>query len=55
MGSVKWPTAWKQEMGIPLQKVDSPQNEDDLRVISLTPFLEKISCRMADKNYWTSN
>ena len=41
-GAVKWPTTWKQELGIPLQKVADPQTEDDLRIISLTPFFSKV-------------
>ena len=31
----KWPTRWKVEYGIPLQKVGNPVSEDDLRIISL--------------------
>ena len=41
-GVVKWPASWKQEFGTPLQKVPDPQCEDDLRVISLTPFFSKV-------------
>ena len=39
-----WPTRWKEERGIPLNKVKpkQPKNEEELRVISLTPFLSKI-------------
>ena len=37
-GTGKWPSTWKQELGVPLQKTTNPQTEDDLRVISLTPF-----------------
>ena len=33
-GPVKWPENWKEEVGIPLKKVDDPKNEDELRVIS---------------------
>ena len=40
-GAAKWPTSWKLEHGIPLQKVQHPITEDDLRVISLTPFFSK--------------
>ena len=38
-----WPSRWKEERGIPLNKVKpkQPNNEEDLRVISLTPFLSK--------------
>ena len=41
-GAVKWPTPWKQEFGIPLQKNPDPKCEDDLRVISLTSFFSKV-------------
>jgi hypothetical protein len=39
----KWPDRWKEERGIPLNKVkpNQPQNEGQLRIISLTPFLSK--------------
>ena len=38
----EWPSIWKKEYGIPLQKVPNPANEDQLRVISLTPFFSKV-------------
>ena len=38
----KWPAQWKIEHGIPLQKVNNPETEDDVRVISLTPFFSKV-------------
>ena len=38
----KWPSMWKTEFGIPLQKVSNPENEDQLRIISLTPFFSKV-------------
>ena len=38
----KWPSSWKIENGIPLQKVKDPINEDHLRIISLTAFFSKI-------------
>ena len=41
-GVVKWPTSWKQEFGTPIQKIPDPQCEDDLRIISLTPFFSKV-------------
>ena len=41
-GAVKWPASWKHEFGTPLQKIPDPQSEDDLRVISLTPFFSKV-------------
>ena len=42
IGPVDWPDAWKKEYGIPLQKSQDPQNENDLRVISLTSFFSKV-------------
>ena len=36
------PSCWKVEFGIPLQKVENPENEDHLRIISLTPFFSKV-------------
>ena len=41
-GTAKWPPTWKQEFGVPLQKISNPQSEDDLRVISLTSFFSKV-------------
>ena len=41
-GVAKWPTAWKQEFGTPLQKIPDPTTENDLRIISLTPFFSKV-------------
>ena len=41
-GSGKWPTSWKCEYGIPLQKIPDPQSEDDVRIISLTSFFSKV-------------
>ena len=37
----KWPKRWKIEQGLPLKKINNPQSEDDLRIISLTPFFSK--------------
>ena len=37
-----WPKHWKIEHGFPLKKVPQPCNEDDLRIISLTPMHSKI-------------
>ena len=37
-----WPRSWKVEFGIPLQKVENPKNEDELRIISLTSFFSKV-------------
>ena len=38
-----WPKDWRVEYGVPLQKVSNPIIEDDLRIISLTSFLSKVS------------
>ena len=37
-----WPKSWRVEYGTPLQKVTNPISEDDLRIISLTPYLSKV-------------
>ena len=36
-----WPTAYKKEYHLPINKVPSPKSEDDLRNLGLTPFLSK--------------
>ena len=43
MQTGKWPTRWKEERGIPLNKVkpNQPKDEGELRIIFLTPFLSK--------------
>ena len=41
-GVAKWPATWKCETGIPIQKITDPQSEDDLRIISMTPFFSKV-------------
>ena len=33
-----WPKRWRIEQGLALKKVPEPKNEDELRIISLTPF-----------------
>ena len=38
----EWPSNWQIEHGIPLQKSSNPVNEDDLRIISLTPLFSKV-------------
>ena len=40
--SGEWPSMWKIEHGLPLQKCKNPVNEDDLRIISLTAFFSKV-------------
>ena len=37
-----FPDAWKKEFVTPIPKVNPPSSEDELRNISLTPFLSKI-------------
>ena len=37
----EWPAMWRTEYGIPLQKQKNPENEDQLRIISLTSFFSK--------------
>ena len=41
-GVAKWPNPWKKEFGTPLQKIQDPVSEDDLRIISLTAFFSKV-------------
>ena len=41
--SYQWPAHWKEEHVIPISKVPMPENEDDLRPISLTPFFSKVA------------
>ena len=38
----QWPDSWKIEHGLPLKKTSLPENEDQIRIISLTPFFSKI-------------
>ena len=41
--SFEWPAHWKIENVIPVAKIPAPQNEDDIRPISLTPFYSKVA------------
>ena len=41
VASKEWPVMWCTEYGIPLQKQPNPENEDQLRIISLTSFFSK--------------
>ena len=41
--SYEWPDHWKTENVIPIAKIKNPENEDDLRPISLTPFYSKVA------------
>ena len=38
----QWPDSWKVEHGLPLKKTTQPINEDQVRIISLTPFFSKL-------------
>ena len=38
----QWPKRWRIEEGLPLKKVPEPKSEEEVRIISLTPFLSKI-------------
>jgi hypothetical protein len=38
----QWPDSWKVEYGLPLKKKANPINEDEIRIISLTPFSSKV-------------
>ena len=38
----EWPDSWKVEYGLPLKKTPQPENEDQIRIISLTPFFSKL-------------
>ena len=48
-GPAKWPSSWRLEYGTPLQKIPNPLTEDDLRIISLTPFFSKVLERFVVK------
>ena len=39
----EWPSHWKIENVIPIAKVSTPESEDDIRPISLTPFYSKVA------------
>ena len=40
--SGSWPQQWKTEYITPIAKIPQPENEDDLRPISLTAFFSKV-------------
>ena len=50
--SHEWPTMFKKEFGIPIEKVPDPQCEDDLRSIGLTPFISKRMEKILIKWIW---
>ena len=39
----EWPRQWKLEHITPIGKIPTPETEDDLRPISLTPFFSKVT------------
>ena len=41
--SYEWPKHWKVEHVVPIPKVPTPESENDLRPISLTPFFSKVT------------
>ena len=50
--SHQWPTNFKKEYGVPINKVPVPESEDDLRSIGLTPFLSKRMEKLLIKWIW---
>ena len=42
VSTFQWPKQWRIEYGVPLKKVANPENEDQLRIISLTNFYSKV-------------
>ena len=42
LNSALYPSSWKLEHQVPIPKVDSPENEDQLRNIAKTPFFSKV-------------
>ena len=40
--SGKWPKRWRTEQGLALKKISNPLTEEDVRIISLTPFFGKL-------------
>ena len=41
--SGEWPRHWKLEQVVPIKKGATPETEEDLRPISLTPFFSKVT------------
>ena len=50
--SHQWPSSYKKEFGIPINKIPVPESEDDLRSIGLTPFLSKRMERLLIQWIW---
>ena len=42
LASKKWPNSWRTEYRVPLQKVQNPESENQLRIIYLTSFFSKV-------------
>ena len=40
IASHSWPRSYKKEFHLPINKIPTPQTEDDLRNLGLTPFLD---------------
>ena len=40
--SLEYPSNWKKEYATPIKKVTDPEDNNDLRLISLTKFLSKV-------------
>ena len=40
--SGKWPKRWRTEQGLALKKISNPLTEDNVRIISQTPFFGKL-------------
>ena len=38
----EWPQCYKQEQHLPIKKILSPETEDDIRTLGLTPFFSNV-------------
>ena len=47
----KWPSSWRTEYGVPLQKMSNPVSENQLRIISLTSFFSKCFENLVIKSF----
>ena len=52
VASHTWPSNWKKEFHLPIQKIPSPQSEDDLRGIGLTSWISKQLERLVLNWIW---
>ena len=48
----QWPSSFRKEFGIPINKIPIPETEDDLRSIGLTPYLSKRMEKLLIKWIW---